>query len=373
MRLQIFYCCYDEFDPVLIRQAENTSAIFELNTIQLFNIDNEEDEVDLRHHDIQGRCSLPDGYRMVIPDYELLRAIAIHTLKPTSEIKVSRSQSWLKMAASVVQLIFSSITIYRTQGDQIIRYGYAAFGLSVFPYTLMSLVNFICVGMVGDYSCKYILRTSVLDEAERCGGEFDGTIGVVLRDTGNVEADMEKREGCYTPAWLSTEVKISEESTSATQKMVVVRVGQHSRRFKLFKNDEIPAAEAYVFGISSLTNQATRFESDDTVNFGNLMLVIAPLLVLILPFVFIYALTKFRKESSTLTQRVWMMVWLCANQLSFFPFVCVAFSIPSFQISSKAGIGVLIVFAVLPAIAAIGGFVMVGKMLAEFGTCSLSP
>lgn len=286
---------------------------------------------------------------------------------------VSRSQSWAKMIASVAQLVFSSITIYRTRGNQIDRYGYAAFGLSVFPYTIMSLINSVCIGLVGDYSCKYILRTSILDEAERCGGEFDGTIGVALRDMGHAEAHMEKREGHYTPAWLSTETQASEESNSTTEKILVVRVGQSTRRFKLLKGNKIPAA--FIFGVSSLTSQATRLEltKSDNASPGYLLL-IGSLSVLILPFAFIYGLTKFRKEESSSAQRVWMMAWLCFNQASFLLFAPLSFSQPSFHILAGNGLGLgMLVFTLPLIIPAIGGFVVVGKMLAEFGTCVLLP
>jgi hypothetical protein len=43
----------------------------------------------------------------------------------------------------------------------------------------MSFVNLICVGVVGDYSCLYVVRTSVPLEAEKRGGYFDGAVGEV--------------------------------------------------------------------------------------------------------------------------------------------------------------------------------------------------
>jgi len=70
------------------------------------------------------------------------------------------------MFTSVAQLILSCITIYRARGSQLARYGYAAFGLSVFPYTVMSFVNLVFVGILGEYPSLYIMRTAVLDEAK---------------------------------------------------------------------------------------------------------------------------------------------------------------------------------------------------------------
>ena len=59
-------------------------------------------------------------------------------------------------------------------------YGYAAFGLSVFPYMLMLFINLIVLGIVGQYPCVSTLRTDVLDEAKRCeGSKISGEIGTL--------------------------------------------------------------------------------------------------------------------------------------------------------------------------------------------------
>lgn len=44
--------------------------------------------------------------------------------------------------AAVVQAISAGITLYRTRGDQIDRYGFTSFGFTVVPYLVMSVVNF---------------------------------------------------------------------------------------------------------------------------------------------------------------------------------------------------------------------------------------
>lgn len=42
---------------------------------------------------------------------------------------------------AIFQTLYASATLYQTQGDQIERYGYAAFGLTVAPYVVTSIVN----------------------------------------------------------------------------------------------------------------------------------------------------------------------------------------------------------------------------------------
>ena len=95
----------------------------------------------------------------------------------------------------MAQLIFSSIAIYRAGGSQLERYGYAAFGLSVFPYTLMSFVNLVVITIVGEYSTLFVLRMSVSGEAKRCSGRISGEIGTlpeVTQAADAIESPMEE-------------------------------------------------------------------------------------------------------------------------------------------------------------------------------------
>ena len=45
---------------------------------------------------------------------------------------MGRSTEAASAIVAIAQMIFSSITIYRTRGDQIEKYGYAAYGLTVY-------------------------------------------------------------------------------------------------------------------------------------------------------------------------------------------------------------------------------------------------
>lgn len=153
------------------------------------------DEVCLDYYNIHGSIDLPHGYRLVHPKIHDLRHIIDVELKPMKKLQLASYRSWSKVAVAIAQLIFSSITIYRARGDQIDHYGYAAFGLSVFPYTLMSLVNLVCTGLVGEYSSVYVLRSAVMEEAEKYyKGLFYGTIGTLKekgRNTGEPNSPVQ--------------------------------------------------------------------------------------------------------------------------------------------------------------------------------------
>ena len=48
-------------------------------------------------------------------------------------ISISCSYSIASAFVAIVQVIYASITVYRARGDQIDRFGYAAFGFTVLP------------------------------------------------------------------------------------------------------------------------------------------------------------------------------------------------------------------------------------------------
>ena len=98
-------------------------------------------------------------------------------LRESEGIKLCRSEELTSAFVGIAQVIFASITIYRARGDQIEKYGYAAYGLSVYPYLLMSLANLIKLAVCGRYPYAYVLRTATLAEAEKDGGVFEGAVG----------------------------------------------------------------------------------------------------------------------------------------------------------------------------------------------------
>ena len=88
----------------------------------------------------------------------------------------------MQMLVSVVQIVAALYTLYSTEGAQIARWGYAAYGLSGLPYALMSVMNILSASIVGEYMSGHVLRTLVLREAERReGSHFDGAVGTVRK------------------------------------------------------------------------------------------------------------------------------------------------------------------------------------------------
>lgn len=128
---------------------------------------------------IYGICSLPAGYEL-----RRLHWSVLVEPDPEEPAFLDSSQNSAKMLASIVQLVYASITVYSSSGSQLDRYGYAAFGLTVIPYACMSLMNLVGGIMAPDYSYVYIVRSEVLEEARARGGEFCGTVGRLTVEVG---------------------------------------------------------------------------------------------------------------------------------------------------------------------------------------------
>lgn len=260
---------------------------------------------------IYGKMELPDeeSYRWIMLSPERAADITSYTWNDFCNFRLSKSQSWLKMALSVAQLVYSCISIYRTRGSQIDQYGYAAYGLSVIPYTFMSLANFICAALVGQYPCVYALTSPVMEEAKARRGRFVGAIDVQWKSNSS-----------------NGSVKTSTSSSTARKPISVIRT--------LIK------------------------------------IVISGVLVLVVQYILLYFLTKFEKKHSTVAQRAWMMGWASANQFAFFPLACISTLWPQFLNLNKNRMILSGVFLPL-GVASIGGLVQVGMMMKSLGQSEL--
>jgi len=73
---------------------------------------------------------------------------------------VACSYNGAKAIVSIVQTVFGIYTLVRTRGNQIERFGYAAYGLTVAPYALMSIVNLLGNLLRLDYPSLYIVGSN---------------------------------------------------------------------------------------------------------------------------------------------------------------------------------------------------------------------
>ena len=87
---------------------------------------------------------------------------------------------------AVGQLLFAIATLYRSRGNQIVRYGYAAFGLTVTPYAVMSFVNLLGNLFCHQHPALYLVESKDSREARSMPETvIDGCIGELIEDSGD--------------------------------------------------------------------------------------------------------------------------------------------------------------------------------------------
>ena len=143
--------------------------------------------------EIHGRCKLPPGYVLVKVPYDAAFAedeassgdlhdswwkrkyhnvskAVTDAVKPrqlTDSVTIASSHSALKALVALVQALFAIATLYNAYGHQIDRFGYAACGLTVVPYALMSLIN-LCANLAcPEYSKMYLVSNQALEQLQR--------------------------------------------------------------------------------------------------------------------------------------------------------------------------------------------------------------
>lgn len=165
------------------------------------------------HVQIHGTCHLPpvpegseSEYMLarLPPDYEVEWKLKFSD----EESSISSDYSIIRPVMAFFQLLSAVPVIYganKSESQQ--HHGYAGYQLTIIPFALMSIIN-TCASMAGpNYGSSYIIRSSIMEEAERRGAEFEGVVGklcesekkIVLESQvnnhGNITGEVGKFEG----------------------------------------------------------------------------------------------------------------------------------------------------------------------------------
>jgi len=123
------------------------------------------------------KIKLPVGYAYtLVPPTALIKPMPT----PTSAITdIAQSRDFVKILVALFQVIYSSWTLYEARGNQIELFGFFSFSLTVAPYAVMSVINLMGSLLVPVYPTVFLIRSEVMDEVEsRVGGKsFGGVVG----------------------------------------------------------------------------------------------------------------------------------------------------------------------------------------------------
>lgn len=392
---EVFVKLPEEFDGCSHQAKDNPPAEFQLTEERHILVPEK------KQHTVLGELKPPAGYSLVIPtDRAIIEQIMDSAIISTKGIKVHSPPNILKILAAIFQIVSASLVLAFTLGDQVSRFGYAAYGLSVVPYALMSGANVICCAVVGEYNTRHVLRTPILEEAaKRKLAIFDGAVGR-LGESEDVRKSKDEAQNSpkdFTPVHLRL-------TKSEEQVVLAVRKGEIVKNFFLIpeKTDATTSqvtagvileetngehkstcASSIVFGISPITHcglQQTTKRFPINALIRTVVVSVCLGTAMFLPYAIMYALTHFKNGQSTIAERVLMLAWLVADQISgssiiFFWFVWKTseWSGPkwltnslwrkkAFDWSMRWLPPVTLTVLTLPAI---GGFIMVGRMFLE--------
>lgn len=149
-----------------------------------FNFETQLTRRDVSLLKVHGRYHLPPGYALqILPPTVIVQSLqgAREVPGDEDEFVLSSSHSVVKVVAALLQIASSLFALWRAKANQIVVYGYTAFGLFVVPYAVMSVVNVFGNLFVADYAAVYLVRSEVMDEAQRRDGGFELVVGSVYQ------------------------------------------------------------------------------------------------------------------------------------------------------------------------------------------------
>ena len=286
---------------------------------------------------------------------------------PDSTPNLSSSFNLIKGIAAVLQLLYTSFTLYHTNGGQLNKYGFAAPGLTVIPYAFMSGLNLIANLLTPYYPTMYLVRSEVMEEAERrAGSQFPYVVGEIVDELGTDDVGQSESEisGSFkddgkvlyvTPsesAEKDKRIEIFEISDSSTNQTISVPSCPRFRRTD---------GTRYMKGRSKILSKICEM---------SLVIFIFGVEILIA-----LALSNFSKRQSTLSQRAWIFAWITAG----YNFGIMNSFWSYYRATLYRGEGdfyhrlvrvfVYLVIVAIFSVPAWGGFVVVSRMLLAYGIC----
>jgi len=290
--------------------------------------------------------------------------------------------------AALVQSIYASSTLYRTDGGQVNRYGFAAPGLTVLPYAVMSALNFMANLVAPHYPTLYLVRSEIMEEAERrTRSPFHYVVGKVvevLEESGsnnNVMEGWSEIAGSFEDddnlLYVSPSAEEDEkmEIHDSSRRTIYVPACPRFQRTDDSQTSPlrqfIESSRGPVFSRGQYMVQSLRQSHRLVSTYARVIAEVLPSFQLDLhelftvyiicsaEFLTTLALSRFKSQQSTVAQRAWTVTWLLAGSLGA--------GISYFFKAESRGMVCFAMFAY--GAPAVGGFIVVCQMLKAYGIC----
>ena len=317
------------------------------------------------------------------------RISAMGTDQVVGRTRIASTHDIPRIWFSLIQTVSGGYSLYKAQGSQINHYGYAAFGLTVVPYMIVSVVNFLGSFLSAEYETMYMVHSATMDEMIRRGGVVDGVVGTLHGDVEDIRqlswSSTQDLAGpaCTSITFTKTEDRMSGCDTGGNTrhcftvmpyeaplpppKHVFIRWWNKLRQWHgmavpaVIKSKTQPSGPAIRIPTHSPIDRLTEPSYQSSLNVFSLLILF---LTLALPYVIIAILTGWKANQSTSVQRNFVLAWLISGQTQGY-----AVSKVERLTEKKTSLrGMLFIFVFYGANCLCGLTVVAQEML-EFGTC----
>ena len=266
---------------------------------------------------VHGICHLPHGFALApvgitatVAELDDVRnhEESLTKLQPKADVEISSSYSLAQGLVAVFQTLYASTTLYRARGDQIERYGYAAFGLTVAPYLVMSIINLVSTILTPSYPTQFMVESEIMREAaRRDGAQFNGVVGILKNDQSvRKVADMvfkfDEQGHCSVRQQRSTSSSAAHGNTAPGVEAMEVSRQRWLIELDTKNNDRI-FERILLVPASHHRYSSPYFIQGSLITFLRLLVGLTSLAIN-------GALSRFKVGNSTRAQRVWTMTWL---------------------------------------------------------------
>lgn len=136
---------------------------------------------------VHGNRCTTDEYALYALGRYQVEELSLENAQNSKKFKLELpcNHSFVKPAISLIQIVYSSISLYQNSKTQFNTAGFGAYTFVGIPFILMSLLNLLAAICSPEYPCYYLLESDLMDEARSKGCEFNGTVGRIKKPEPN--------------------------------------------------------------------------------------------------------------------------------------------------------------------------------------------
>ena len=252
-------------------------------------------------------------------------------------------------------------------------FGFVAPGLTVLPYAFMSGLNLIANLVTPHYPTMYLVRSEVMEEAERRAGyRFDYVVGEIVDESGT---DDDGRSGSEIAGtfkdddevlYVTPEADHWRLSTAERHQKINISNGSTNQTVQPVQTIYVPSCPKFLRTDNTRYVAPSMLRSICELSLVTLIFGVEILIAL--------ALSNFSGQHSTFAQRFWIVTWVTAG----YCFGVMTYLWSFYKVTDKLERGdvfrwlrvfVYIVIGVIISLFGLAGFVVVSQMLIAYGIC----